>query len=510
MFIAAVTLGVAIGSSFAGGTQAASAHPLGTFTVNRLARLLLSNGEAQLRYVIDTAEIPAFQELRRVDKDSDGAVSEAEGRAYIQALAPEIARQLQFESGGERVSLSLIGGAVSTPEGQGGLKTLRVVLDFSGSLPSGWQSGAGASLRDDNFKDRIGWREIVVQGGEGVALTQSTAAALDETAELTAYPESRLKSPPDVREASFFLRAGDGIAGPSTATQPQAKTRAPGKTLDGFAGLVSEGKLTPAFVVFSMLAAAAWGAAHALGPGHGKTIVAAYLVGSRGTAKHAAILGLTVTATHTITVFALGLITLSASSLLNVEDLYLWLSVGSGVMVVAMGAGLFVSRLRRALSSAGVQLDDHGHMHAHDHPDHDDGHGHTHSHHSHDEHTHGGHGHSHVPAQPGLKGLIALGVSGGLLPCPTALVVMLGAIALERTAYGLALVTAFSVGLAGVLTGIGLLLVFAGRVLERTSDRLRFVSPALTRRALQALPVLSSLGIVAAGLLITGNALSAV
>jgi ABC-type nickel/cobalt efflux system permease component RcnA len=115
-----------------------------------------------------------------------------------------------------------------------------------------------------------------------------------------------------------------------------------------------------------------------------------------------------------------------------------------------------------------------------------------------------------MPTQPGLKGLIALGISGGLLPCPTALVVMLGAIALDRTAYGLALVLAFSIGLAGVLTGIGLLLVFARRMLEGSSARLRFLSPALTRRAIQALPVLSSLGIVAAGLLITGNALSAV
>jgi ABC-type nickel/cobalt efflux system permease component RcnA len=256
--------------------------------------------------------------------------------------------------------------------------------------------------------------------------------------------------------------------------------------------------MTPAFVALALLAAAAWGAAHALGPGHGKTIVAAYLVGSQGTARHAFLLGLTVTATHTSTVIALGLVTLYASRFVAAEDLYLWLSVGSGLLVVALGLILLGARLRRFLSRpAAAHGHDHGHMH---HDRHDPGHGHSHDH---------APSHSHVPASPGLRGLIALGISGGLLPCPTALVVMLGAIALDRVVFGLVLVLAFSVGLAGVLTGIGIALVYANRLLSGSSrlgsalGRIPFSS-----RWLQLAPLASAFVVLVAGLILTGRALT--
>ncbi len=118
-------------------------------------------------------------------------------------------------------------------------------------------------------------------------------------------------------------------------------------------------------------------------------------------------------------------------------------------------------------------------------------------------HTHDGHTHSHAP--PGADGsrvtwrsLVALGVSGGLVPCPSALVLLLSAISLGRLEFGMVLVVAFSVGLALVLTGIGLLLVYARRLFERFT---------LAPRVPRFLPVASALGITLAGLAIVLGAL---
>jgi ABC-type nickel/cobalt efflux system permease component RcnA len=216
-------------------------------------------------------------------------------------------------------------------------------------------------------------------------------------------------------------------------------------------------------ILASLGAAFFWGMAHALSPGHGKTIVAAYLVGQRGTPWHAAALGLIVTATHTIGVFALGLITLALSQLIVPEQLYPWLNLVSGLLVVTIGAAVFRSRYR------------HRRAHAH---------GHHHHHHEH--------------AALGRRSLVAVGISGGLLPCPSALVVLLAAISLHRVAFGMLLIVAFSAGLALSITGIGLLAVFAKRLFRRASFEGRLV---------RLLPAASALVILAAGLAMTVRAL---
>ncbi|MPZ50509.1 MAG: hypothetical protein GEU75_14625, partial [Dehalococcoidia bacterium] len=187
----------------------AAAHPLGNFTINALARLeLLAGGEVRLRYIVDMAEIPAFQELRAIDRDGDGAVSDAEAASYLDRIAPELVRNLDLHIGSERVTLTSSARGLSFPEGQGGLDTLRLTLDLTGALPEGWQSGAAANLSDGNYDGRIGWRQIVVLGGEGIVITETTALTADETAGLTLYPSSRLQSPPDMRQARFRLEAG--------------------------------------------------------------------------------------------------------------------------------------------------------------------------------------------------------------------------------------------------------------------------------------------------------------
>jgi ABC-type nickel/cobalt efflux system permease component RcnA len=243
-------------------------------------------------------------------------------------------------------------------------------------------------------------------------------------------------------------------AGPA----PQARDR----TADhGFASLIGRGHLSALVILASLAAAFFWGMAHALSPGHGKTIVAAYLVGRRGTPWHAVALGTIVTVTHTIGVFALGLVTLALSQFIVPEQLYPWLNLVSGVLVVAIGATIFRSRFR-------------------------DRRAHTHDHHHHHREP------------PSRGSLVAVGISGGLLPCPSALVVLLAAISLHRVAFGMLLIVAFSAGLALSITGIGLVAVMAKQVFKRASFEGRLV---------RLLPAASALVILAAGLAMTARAL---
>jgi ABC-type nickel/cobalt efflux system permease component RcnA len=248
---------------------------------------------------------------------------------------------------------------------------------------------------------------------------------------------------------------------------------APDRVADaGFAKLVGQRHLGVWVVLASLAAAIFWGAAHALSPGHGKSIVTAYLVGQRGTPWHAAALGLIVTVTHTIGVFTLGFVTLALSQFVVPDHLYPWLNLASGVLVVAIGASVLSARWRHARAHA---------------------HGHEHHHHHH-------HGHAAEGGNEALsfRSLFAVGVSGGLLPCPSALVVLLAAISLHRVVFGLVLIVAFSAGLALSITGVGLVAVLARRVFSRA----RFDGGLI-----RALPALSAAVILLAGLLMTFRAI---
>ena len=242
--------------------------------------------------------------------------------------------------------------------------------------------------------------------------------------------------------------------------------------------------------LFGLLLAFGLGAAHAMSPGHGKTVVGAYLVGSKGTPAHAMFLGLTVTITHTLGVFALGVVTLLASNYILPETLMPFLSFFSGLIVLYIGLTMFKTRL---LAMLGAKDHDHGHHHHHSH---------DHGAHSHGdlEHTHDGTTHTHLPPESiTWKTLLALGISGGLLPCPSALVLMLSAINLNRVGYGLILTVAFSLGLAATLTGVGLLFLFGGKL---------FDGNALKQNPLfRAIPVVSAFVITCVGAVICYNSL---
>ncbi len=478
----------------------ADAHTLGNFTVNRFSRIEPAADGVRIVYVLDMAEIPAFQEQSKIDVDRDGRVSSDEHERYAASLAERVGRNLRLELNGSPMAPRLIGHALSFPPGQGGLVTLRLDAVYLADLPRGANGTVSLVLRDDNEPARIGWREMVARpGAADTEIRQASVPATDQSDELRTYPEDLLNSPLDVREARLTFVPGAASAGPLAEISGRVSER----SKDVYAELVATDNLTPSTIVFLLLFAMVLGAQHALSPGHGKTVVAAYLVGARGTARHALFLGVTVTATHTLGVYALGLVTLYLSQYILPERLYPLLQVVSGLLVVGIGAWLFATRLGGALRyRRQAAQDQHGHDHAHDHADHPHEHPHDDDHHH--SHSHGGRAHSHLP--PGADGqkvswrsLLALGISGGLLPCPSALVVLLSAISLHRVAFGLLLIVAFSIGLAAVLVGIGLLLVYARRVFQRFSVGGGF--------ATRLLPAISALLIMVAGLVLTLQAL---
>ena len=408
------------------------AHPLGNFTTNRQARITIASDRVQVRYVVDVAEIPTHRML-----------AETDANAWSARIADGVARDLHVSLDGREVALRAETRAAAVQPGAAGLPTLRVEVALAGPLAA---PRGTLVVRDDGFEGLPGWQEIVAEAGAGVALGSSTASATDRTDGLRTYPTDALAVPPQLREARIAFAPGVAARSSNAAATFRSDAERFG---DRLTALVSDPRpLSAGMILSALLAAAVLGAFHALTPGHGKTIVGAYLVGTRGTWKHAVFLGLVVTATHTAGVYLLGAATLAASAWILPERLMPWLSIASGLLVLAVGASLVRQRLETAL---------HGHHH------------HEHDHHHHD-HEHGPHTHTHLPAAdttPSLRNLVALGISGGLLPCPSALVVMLGAIALGRTAFGLALILAFSVGLAAVLTAIGLALVYARRTFDR-------------------------------------------
>ncbi|MEO1145072.1 MAG: sulfite exporter TauE/SafE family protein [Cyanobacteria bacterium J06638_22] len=249
--------------------------------------------------------------------------------------------------------------------------------------------------------------------------------------------------------------------------------------------------MTPSLLLASLSLAVGLGAAHALSPGHGKTMAAAYLVGNRGTPWHAVVLGVTTTVTHTLMVFILGAIALLAAQVGWADHIYPVLSLLSGVIVLVIGAKLLYERW----GAVSAELE---HNQAHHH------HGPTHHGHSHDQpHHHHGHSHAHVHGEHShplpASNILALGIAGGIVPCPSALVLLLSAIALHQTAYGLALVTAFSLGLTLVLVGIGLSIIYS---------RQWFDQLPLNPRIFRYLPIASAIIIMAVGAMLTAQAIA--
>jgi ABC-type nickel/cobalt efflux system permease component RcnA len=414
---------------------------------------------------------------------------------------------LILELNGRRLELETGAREVRFTPGVGGLPTMKLGVVYRVPLETASRTGPSRlRYRDDNFPERTGWKEVVAIGDAGIVLAQSSVPDRDRSRELTDYPTDPLDSPPQVLEASIAFgpeppRTGHtalGAAPPPMSSRSAAESittiaradigvpannSTPALSMepnrratrrDSFADLVATPEMSAGILLFAALVAAMLGAVHALEPGHGKTVIAAYLVGARGTAVHALLLGLIVTASHTAGVYLLGGVTLYASRYVVPERLYPWLGAFSGLVIAGLGIVLFLKRYGGRA--------DHPHVH-----------GHTHAHHA--------HGHHHVPADGAvsLRALFALGISGGIVPCPAALVVLLSAVAVRRVGFGLFLIVAFSVGLAAVLIAIGLLMVYARRLMAR----FRGEGPLITRW----LPLASSAVVTLLGVAIAMRAL---
>ncbi|HSU67208.1 MAG TPA: sulfite exporter TauE/SafE family protein, partial [Tepidisphaeraceae bacterium] len=314
--------------------------------------------------------------------------------------------------------------------------------------------------------------EIVVAAGSGGTVLQSNVARQSRSKGLIEYPELTT-APPDDREANCVIEVGGGLAlagaatTPHPATQPATATTGRGGTpRDAFTSLISGRDLSLGFIIAALGIAVVMGMFHGFSPGHGKTVVAAYLVGSHGTARHAVLLGAVVTMTHVAAVFALGIAVIVASRWFVAEDVYPWVGFASGLMIVAIGVWQF-SRRWALRNNASPPLG----------------------------HVHGPGGHSHqMPDRITLPGLVALGVSGGIVPCPSALVVLMSAIAFKQTAFGMLLIVAFSIGLAGVLIAIGMTMLFARGVLQRWDNGTGRVAGVISRLALASPVAIALLG----------------
>jgi nickel/cobalt exporter len=499
-------------------TVLVAGHPMGNFSVSHYTLLEVSAKGVDVTCVLDLAEIPTYQLLRDWKLDAKSAHAALESKAAEQAR--EWMHGLEFRAGGRRLEPKFVTAEIKLSEGAGGLQVARIASTLHLDHVKG-----KLEFEDHNFAERAGWKEIVIHSGDGVAISKASQGDTDRSKALTEYPADPATSAPpqDLRASVEWQTQRPATTKKVTPTiipmqQPQpvltqaatpapssaAAQQSPGAVVKGdfLSRMLGNKDIGLGLILIGIAVAFGLGAVHALSPGHGKTIVAAYLVGSRGTMKHAAFLGAMVTFTHTISVFALGLATFFLSKYVVPEKIIPWLGAISGLSIVGIGASLFFKRLktlRPAHTHTHHHHHHHDHDHAHDHHHHD--HEHAHDHHHHHDHDHGPHGHSHVPeGEITMGSLIALGASGGLVPCPSALVLLLSSVALGHVGLGLVLLVAFSLGLAGVLMAIGMLVLYAKSWLpdpSKTSQHPVF----------RLVPVLSAVVIVCLGLLMTGVSL---
>jgi nickel/cobalt exporter len=466
------------------------AHPLGNFSVSHYTRLEVSAQGVKITYVLDLAEVPTYTLLRGWKLNAKSPRAELEKRAAEQAQ--EWAKGLEFHSGGKLVEPRLLSAAIQLTSEADGQAVARIICTFN--LP-----GVVSPLQfeDHNYPDRFGWKEIAIGLGAGAEIVTASQGSADRSHALTGYPADASAAPPQDLRASVNWRASSQKAPPrivpieqpkpvsAPAVEPPASSPIPSPSIvknDFLSRLLAKDRIGWQWLLLGLAVAFGLGGAHALEPGHGKTIVAAYLVGSRGTLRHAALLGAVVTFTHTISVFLLGLAMLVLSQSIVPGSVIRTLEAISGLSIVAIGAVMFDQRLRQLLHTLA-----HEHHHHHFHGPHD--------------HEHGPHGHSHLPeGEVTLGSLIALGVSGGLVPCPAALVIMLAAIAFGHVGAGLVLLVAFSLGLAGVLIAVGMMVLYARSWLPDPDAASR-------HPVLRLVPVLSAFIIVCLGLLMTGVSL---
>jgi ABC-type nickel/cobalt efflux system permease component RcnA len=443
--------------------ERASAHPLGNFTINIYSGLVVEPGQLVVNYVLDMAEIPTYQERSAIDANGDGRITAAERATYGVRKGARLLHGVNANVDGRGITLHVVSSSVRFRSGQAGLPILRLEAVFAGRIP---RSGA-LEYHEGNYAGHIGWREITAVGASGDVILRSSVPRTSVSDDLLHYPTALLSNPLDVTDATVSFGPGMSGAAPVLSDASVGDAR-PGISGAAFARLATWSHVSFPVLLVALVLAMGFGAAHALLPGHGKTIMAASLLGAGGRTRQAVQVGVAVAFMHTVTVLVLGVV---ATTLLRFapEQVYPWLTLGTGCLVLGLGGAMFLTRYRASRAHR-------GNTHAHV-----------------DGHTHA----LPVSDRPlSRKGLVALALAGGILPSPTALVVLVSTVGVQhRAAFGLALVVAFSVGLASALVGVGLL---ALRIRAFTFRR-------LTGRLASLLPVVSAAIVICVGLFLSAK-----
>ncbi len=453
---------------------AASAHPLGMSSINRYAGVRLHAEHLELDYLLDYAELPAWREIETLDTDHDERVTPAERDRYLDQVAAQVLASLTLVVDGVAVTPTVAARSLDAPPGQNGLSTLRIALELRAPLPPiAGVRNTNVRIHDDLYARRDGWRELGALPSPTATLRSSTLPASTTGAgPQLAYPVDP-RNPTAVRAAMprqddatfvFERHPPDDSASAATA-RPRMPTGEGDPSGRRLAGLLRSVDRTWGFALFALALAFGLGAGHALSPGHGKTLVAAWMVGDRGRPRDAVVLGFTMAATHTLSVFVLGMFALPLEARIGSDKLLRTLELVAGTLVVGLAVTQLPARWRRWRAGP-VEVAP---------------------------------GETTAPAVPTTRSIVAMGVSGGIVPCPGALVVLLTAVALHRVAFGLGLLVAFSLGLASVLTAIGLSIAYAQR---RVTTRWR------TPRLMLLVPVLSSVVVLSLGALLAARALA--
>jgi ABC-type nickel/cobalt efflux system permease component RcnA len=461
-----------------------SAHPMGNFSINHYAAIRVEPGYIEVRYLIDMAEIPTFQEIQQ-----NNIVAQADDprvRAYLSKQAEVFEEGLVITLNGQPLLLQIASQDILFSPGAGNLPTMKFGLIYRAEVTDACTvAHCELEYRDANFSGRVGWKEVIASTGHGITLESSSVPSQDRSSQLSNYPTDLVNSAPQEVGAKVVYSA-ESVSGsmpsviseikketaPSATTRPrvtksgtlgkptaasvpitsqfaensrakQLKANQQSTPRNSFTELMAIKQIGFRIALLAAAIAAGLGALHALEPGHGKTIVAAYLVGSKGTARHALLLGMIVTISHTAGVYLLGAVTLYAQKYILPDRIYPFLGVLSGILIAGMGCYLFLQRY------VGSEF------------------AHTHSHELSMPTGATKEGIRSQSRRVSARQLLVLGITGGIVPCPAALVVLLSAVALRRTGFGLFLIVAFSIGLAAVLIVMGLAAVYARRIMSR-------------------------------------------
>lgn len=456
---------------------AAIGHPLGNFTINQYLAIHIEPEFIEIDYVVDRAEIPASQELGGSGFSNRDNPTDQELASFAVAQCGSVAESVIVDVDATAVALTVVRSVASAPDGAGGLSTLRVECLLRGDVAID-QPGR-LTVRNKNFSDRLGWTEIVVTAADVVVTTDLGQQSV--TDRLRTYPLDRLQFPPDMRQATVDVRSEPGASQgvrfvPDAATQEIAELGE-----DRFSSLLDEAEGGAGALVAALAIAFVLGAGHAAAPGHGKTVMAASLIGTRGRVRHAMILGLSIAISHTAGVLVLGSITFAASAAFAPEAVFPYLAALSGLIVTAIGVWIVFAW---GTTNTTRSRSDRVHAHDHDHDQRDDSRpvvpDEPHSH-GFGSHTHGVVGDREIT----WKLLATLGLSGGLVPSVSAILLLLAAINIGRMGVGLVLILMFGIGMATTLVGVGIGAVFIG---ERALTRIgrsrgparfwRFLAPA--------------------------------